>query len=300
MGVQFHDSVAFLMIFPFFIFGLMEIGLARSQDNAQQKAYLSGYSAVGVLASFTIGALLIGTAGVMFFLPYLKMASAVGYDLVQKAAGPFGPIVVAVIKFIFGHAHWDSTAADHTPLPGAAEPAAAGPWMLTLQKVMMWGGWTLLIAIGAVIAGVVLMYAYRWLFLKRVGAEQISDPWSLLIWWKRLKALLIACGLWLFSPTAKRTARQFYAALGRWGRHSGFKQEPNETPMEYGRRLSHQFPQLKTEIMLIIEMLHWEVYGQTDLGQQQIDSIRQSWKKLYSPGRWLMRLKSMVKNNSGI
>jgi hypothetical protein len=71
---------------------------------------------------------------------------------------------------------------------------------------------------------------------------------------------------------------------------------PNETPKEYGRRLSHQFPQLKAEIALIIEMLHWEVYGENSLHSQQINSIRQAWKKLYSPVKWPIRLKSMMTN----
>ena len=297
MGVQFHDSMAFLMIFPFFIFSLTEIGLVRNQSSPQQKAYLAGYYAVGVLASFTIGALIIGSAVVLFFLPYLKMASVAGYDLMQKTAGPLGPIVVAVIRFIFGHANWDSSIVPFTPSTGAAEPVATGPWMLVLQKVMMWGGWILLIAMGAAIAGVLLIYAYRWLFLKRVGAGQIGEPWRLRSWWRQIKAFLIACGLWFISANAKRTARQFYAALGRWGRHSGFKQEPNETPMEYGGRLSHQFPQLKTEIMVIIDMLHWEVYGETSLRAQQIGRMRRAWKILHSPVKWPARLKSMMKKN---
>jgi len=297
MGVEFHDSMSFLMVFPFFIFSLMEIGLVRSQGSDQQKAYLSGYYAVGVLASFTIGALIIGSAVVLFFLPYLKMASVAGYGLIQKAAGPLEPIVAAVIRFIFGHADWDSTIVDFTPSPDAAEPVVTGPWMLMLQKVMMWGGWTLLISIGTLIAGVVLWYAYRWLFLKRVGSGQTGEPWRLLSWWNQIKALLIACGMWLFSANAKRTALQFYAALGRWGRFSGFEQEPNETPLEYGRRLSQQFPQLKTEIMLIIEMLQREVYGEISLRSQQIRRIRRAWKTLHSPAKWPTRLKSMMKKN---
>lgn len=296
MGVQFHDSIALFMIFPFIIFSLMEIGLTRSQGNGQQKAYLSGYFVLGVLASFTIGTLIIGTAAVLFFLPYLKMVSAVGYDLVQKAVSPLGPIVVAVIKFIFGHADWDSAIADPTPSLGTAEPVVTGPWMLMVQKVMMWGGWILLVTMGTVIAGVVLWYAYRWLFLKRIGAEPIEDPWNLMTWWNSIKAFLVAGCRWIFSSGAKCTAFQFYAALGRWGRHSGFKQQANETPMEYGRRLSHQFPQLKTEITLIIEMLHWEVYGENSLHSQQVKKIRQAWKKLHSPVKWPMRIKSMMTN----
>ena len=297
MGVQFHDSVAFLMIFPFILFSLIEIGLARSLDNGQQKAYLSGYFALGVLTSFTIGTLIVGTATVLFFLPYLKMASAVGYDLVQKAVGPLGPIVTAVIKFIFGHADWDSTIADITPSLGTAEPVVTGPWMLMVQKVMMWGGWILLVTMGTVIAGVVLWYAYRWLFLKRVGAEPSGGPWNLLTWWNSIVGFLKAGCRWIFSSRAKRTAIQFYAALRGWGRRSGFKQQANETPMEYGRRLSNQFPQLKTEIGLIIEMLHWEVYGENSLHTQQVKSIRQAWKKLHSPAKWPMRIKSMMTNS---
>ena len=292
MGVQFHDSMALLMIFPFFIFSLTEIGLARSQGNGQHKAYLSGYYAVGVLASFTVGALIIGTAAVMFFLPYLKMASVVGYDLVQRAASPLGPIVIAVIRFILGYAKGGPAVSDISPATGTAGSVEASPWMLMVQKVMMWGGGALLIVMGTAIAWVVLWYAYRWLFLKRVGAEQIRDPWSLLSWWTRIKAFLYTCYQWLMRANTKRTALQFYAALLRWGRYSGFSQVPNETPMEYGKRLSHHFPQLKAEITLIIEMLHWEVYGEIFLHSQQIKSIRQAWKKLHSPLKWPVRIKT--------
>jgi len=293
MGVQFHDSIALLMIYPFFIFSLTEIGLARNQGDGQHKEFLSGYYAVGVLASFTVGALIIGAAVVMFFLPYLETASAVGYDLMQSAAGPLGPIVTAVIRFIFGHANWKSEISDISPSMGEAEPVASGPWMLLVQKVAMWGGWTLLITMGLVIACVLLWYAIRWLFLKRVGEEQIGDPWSLGSWWKRIKAFLYTCYQWILRVNTKRTALHFYAALRRWGQYSGFAQKPNETPREYGRRLSHQFPLLKAEITLIIEMLHREVYGETSLPLQQIKSIRQAWKKLHSPLRWPLRLKSI-------
>ncbi|CAB1065951.1 hypothetical protein D1BOALGB6SA_10750 [Olavius sp. associated proteobacterium Delta 1] len=293
MGVQFHDSMALLMIFPFFIFSLTEIGLARNQGSGQHKTYLTGYYALGVLASFTIGALIIGTAGVMFFLPYLKMASVVGYDLVQRAANPLGPIVIAVIRFIFGQADWESTISDFTPSLGTGEPVVTGPWMLMLQKVLIWGGWTLLIAMGTVVAGVVLWYAFRWLFLKRVGAEPGGKPWSLLSWWTQVRAFLTAFWLWSLRAGAKRSAAQFYAALRRWGRHSGLPQAASETPLEYGKRLAYRFPNLKAEILLIIEMLQSEVYGEYSLSSKQITKAGKAWKKLHSPLRWPFRIKSI-------
>jgi hypothetical protein len=99
---------------------------------------------------------------------------------------------------------------------------------------------------------------------------------------------------WIFRRRTKRTAVEFYAALQRWGRYSGLSHVPTETPMEYGRRLAHQFPLFKAEITWIIDMLHWEVYGEWVLSSNQIQHTRQAWKKLHSPRRWPIRIKSMM------
>jgi hypothetical protein len=295
MGVQFHDSTALLMIFPFFIFSLMELGLARSQGSDPPKAYFTGYSAVGVLASFTVGALIIGAGMFLFFLPYLKMASEAGYDLLQTAAAPLEPIVIAVIRFIFGHAKWRTAGSDFAPQTGTADPVTAGPWMEVVHKVLMWGGWVLLTVVGLAVVLLVLWYLVRWLFKKPGGGEETGDQWNVLSWWNRMLAFFFRFWQRLLRTRAKRTALQFYAALRRWGQYSGCKHKPNETPAEYGRRLSHQFPRLKGEITLIIDMLHWEVYGENLLQSQQIMRIRQAWQKLHSPLRLPLRIKSIMK-----
>ncbi|MCP4625146.1 MAG: DUF4129 domain-containing protein [bacterium] len=297
MGIQFQDSMALWMVFPFFIFSLTEIGLARNRGDGQDKSYLSGYYAVGVLASFAAGALILGAAIFMFFLPYLKMASVAGYDLLQDAAGPLGPLVTAAIRFIFGYAQWDSAAGDLQLQSAAAEPVESGPWMLLVQKVLMWGGGTLMTVTGIVVACVVVWYAVRWLFLKPSGEEPVGAPWSLRSWWRRIKIFLYACCYWLLRNNAKRSALQYYIALQRWGRYSGFAQEPNETPLEYAGRLSHRFPHLNAEILLIIEMFQREIYGETSLSSKQIIRTRQAWKKLHSPAKWAMRIKSIMTNS---
>ena len=295
MEVQFHDSMALLMVFPFFIFSLTEIGLARNRGDDQNKSYLSGYYAVGVLASFAAGALILGAAIFMFFLPYLKMASVAGYDLLQNAAGPLGPLVIAAIKFIFGYAKWDSAAVD-LQLPSAADgPVESGPWMLLVQKIVLWGGGILMTVTGTVVACLVVWYTVRWLFLKRAGEESAGEPGSLRAWWRRIWIFIYTC-CWLLRSKARRSALQFYIALQRWGRYNGLAQEPNETPLEYAARLSQRYPQLKAEIMLIIEMFQREVYGETSLSAGQIITIRQAWKKLHSPAKWPMRIKSIVTN----
>jgi hypothetical protein len=295
MGVQFHDTMAFWLMFPFFIFSLTEIGLTRNQGSVQQKGYLAGYYAFGVLASFSMGALILGTAVFLFFLPYLKTASLVGYDLMQSAAGPLTPILIAVIKFIFGHANFGPQNPGLSSATGAAgnlDPVEPSALMLFMQKVLMWGGGLLLLALGVAAACLALWYLIRWLFKKPAGGGESGDQWGLLSWWGRLKAWLYVWREWILRTRTRQRAFQFYAALLRWGRFSGLPQASHETPLEYGARLANRFPKLKTEILLIVDMLHWEVYGECSLSIRQIARVRQAWKKLHSPLRWPFRIKS--------
>jgi hypothetical protein len=119
--------------------------------------------------------------------------------------------------------------------------------------------------------------------MKRYGEDENRGPEAILLWWKRIKSWLLAIYEWLMRTGAKRSARDFYAALRRWGRSVGTPPAPDDTPMEYGRQLASRFPQLQTEITTIIEMLHWEVYGEASLSPNQILRIQQAWKTLHRP-----------------
>jgi hypothetical protein len=48
--------------------------------------------------------------------------------------------------------------------------------------------------------------------------------------------------------------------------------------------------------MLIIEMLHQEVYGDATLDAKQMARMRRSWKNLLLPSRWPMRIKAVMAN----
>ncbi len=296
MGVQFRDSMTVWLIFPFFIFSLTEIGLARNRNGLRQKSYLAGYYTAGVLTAFSVGALILGGAVFLLFLPYLKAASEVGYDLMISAAAPLSPYLIAVIKFIFGHANYapqnqvSSAPAGSAGAAGTVEPDA---WMLVVQKIVMWGGGALMLMLGAVVVGLALWYTVRWLLMKRYGENESRQPQEFLLWWKRIKSWLLAVYEWLRRTGGKRSARDFYAALRRWGRSAGTPQTSGDTPLEYGRELAVRFPQLQSEIMLIIEMLHREVYGENPLSPDQISMIQQAWKTLSRPFKRPFRMKYM-------
>jgi hypothetical protein len=297
MGVQFRDSMTVWLIFPFFIFGLTEIGLARNRHGLYQKSYLAGYYTAGVLTAFAVGALILGSAVFLLFLPYLKAASEAGYGLMKSAAAPLSPYLIALIKFIFGHANFapqnqgTSAAAGTAGAAGTQEPDA---WLLVVQKIVLWGGGALMLMLAAVAVGLALWYTVRWLLMKRYGENEERGYGELFLWWRRIKSRLLAVYEWLMRTGAKRSARDFYAALLRWGRSAGTPQTPGGTPLEYGRQLAVRFPQLQSEIMVIIEMLHREVYGEAPLSPSQILKIQQAWKTLHRPFKRPFRIKYML------
>jgi hypothetical protein len=291
MGIQFQDSIPILMVFPFFIFSLTEIGLVCGRHDNQSADYLSGYYAVGVLVSFTVGALITGIAIFLFFLPHLKTASGIGYDVIRGAAKPLAPLLIALIRFLLNNTKDSSKIPGVSSSSGVSGTGEFGIW----TEVLMWVGGIMVLAIGIAVVGLILWYTIRWLFQKRVGGEMSGHQWNLLSWWQRLKTIFYTCCEWILRTVAKQSALEFYAALRRWGRYSGLPPEANETPLEYGRRLSRRFPRVKTEILLIIEMLHREVYGESRLQPRQIQTIRMSWKKLQSPLRWPFRIKSLMR-----
>jgi hypothetical protein len=294
--IEFDDSLSYLMIFPFFIFSLMEIGLARHQEADHHKRYLSGYHVVGLSASFTAGAFIISAGIFIFFLPYLNIASAVGYDLMKNAAAPLEPILISIVKFIFGHADWRQSVPGPSAATGSVGSAASSSFLLLVRRMLTWRNGLLFIVLGIGVGLLLVSWLVRWLFQKRDGQSQTVAPWRILSWLYRLKALWLIFCQWIFRSRTKRTAIQYYTALQRWGRFSGFSRRLDETPSEYGLRLSQQFPQLGAEVMLIIEMLHWEVYAEATLNANQMIRIRKSWKKLHSPSKWPLRIKAMMAN----
>ena len=214
----------------------------------------------------------------------------------KSAAGPLEPVLISIVKFIFGHADWRQSVPGSSPSGGTLGPVTGSPFLLFIQKILNWGNGLLLFLFGIGIALVLLRYLIRWLSQKRDDQSQAIALWIILSWWYRLKAFLFICYQWIFRRRAKRTAAQYYLALQRWGRYSGNSLKLDETPNEYGKRLSRQFPLLSKEFRVIIEMVHREVYGENSLDADQFHRIRHSWKKLHSPVKWPMRIKAMVTN----
>lgn len=287
------DSLSLLFVYPFFLFGLLSIGMVRMQGTAS-KAFLPGYRGIGVIASF-FAVVLLGAGGVLlFFLPGLTAAAQVGYRALAAAGRPLLPVLIAILRFVFGPRDNGpaGVAMKSSPFDDWDKIATQAPsvWTALLEKVLGWGLWglMLLLLIGA--SAAVLFYAVKWLLSRteRSGRRTTSIPER----FAALRAFLNGAWRRIFRGVAGYpTAAGLYGALLGWAGRSGFPRDRSETPLAFGTRLGARFPALKPPIERIIGAYNREVYGETALDGPSLAAANSAWRFLRSPLRWPSRFK---------
>ncbi len=293
-GINIQDPLTVPLLFPFFTFGLLALGLARNRSDAL-KDYLPGFRGIGILLSFAGAILLFGTGLVSLFLPYLTAAAEVSYGVLKKGAEPLGPILISILRFLFmsGRIRLSGTAGEsHSGWAGSTE---AGWWDKFLEPIL----WGLGIFAGLILlagVGFVVYFLMRWLFSRTSASKKKEAPWGqVLIWLAKIRALYTYYwGRMLIKIRALKNATVFYAQLLSWGRHSGLPLLLSETPLEYGLRLKKYFPTLRSEIDLIIEIFNMEVYGGIAHRDDQLSMVQLAWRRLRSPVHWPSRLKIRI------
>jgi hypothetical protein len=296
-GPNLQDPFTDFLFFPFFIFGLTAIGLSRNQGDVQ-RSFLSGYQGMGVILSFTMVVLLFGTGLVLLFLPYLTLAAEMGYVVIKGAAEPMGPVLVSILRFLFSR----ESKFRESPQGTSNEPEInftpsmeeSNWWMELLSKIGGWGLAGLVGLAGMIILSLGMWYLIKWLLSRTAHERRREGFWHLiLLWaaslWAILTFLIEKISLRRNGPTL---AVHLYKAFLGWGRHSGVPRSLNETPTEYGHRLSRRFPRVKKEAGLITEAFNRHVYGNTAPDTQQLDRAKIAWRKMRSPLYWPFRLKS--------
>lgn len=295
-GIRIDDPSSQLLFFPFFIFSLLGIGLAR-RGATSPKNFLPGYQGIGVILSFTVVVLLFGTGLVLFFLPYLTLTAETGYSILKTAARPLGPVLVSILRFIFmGRALRPEPSS--SPIQGGSgeliPPVESTWWTEFFEKIFTWVFGGLLGLTVLMISCVALFFLFRWLFSRTpVSERRQTTRHMILLLLEKLRIFLVSWWTWITRrPKGNRAAIQLFAALRIWGRHSGLPHVLSETPIEYGLRLKHQFPSLGGEIGLIIKAFNQEVYAETILTGQEWVEAKSAWRRLRSPRHWPSRLRS--------
>ncbi|HOP48606.1 MAG TPA: DUF4129 domain-containing protein [Desulfobacteraceae bacterium] len=297
-GLNVPDTVSEFLIFPFFIFGLLAVGIANSR-NSVQKDFISGFRGIGLSVGFSVIMLSFGLALVLFFLPYLTAAAEVGYTALKKAVGPLSPYVISVIRFIFTPRIMSRQRADQSSSDSSIDFGEFGGeqswWSILIEKIL---GWSLFSVFGLLIIFafcIGMWYLIRWL-LSRSAPAQIKQgsQFSFHVFILRLKEALSVLWEWIYRGIrGYADVGQLFGAVMRWGRRSGMPKIISETPLEYGLRLKKCFPFLEGEIEVIVDAFNHEVYGGMSLTDEEFRSAKTAWTRLRSPRHWPSRFKSL-------
>ena len=295
-GIEVRDPAPEILLFPFFIFSFLAIGLAKNSSDTQRD-FLAGYRGIGVLVSFTIVVLIFGAGLVLLFMPYLSAAAEAGYGLLKSAAGPLSPVLVRVLRFLFFRTRMQQEASSSSLGGDEFRFTSSGEsiwWSDLAEKVLGWGFSGLMVLMGLILCAIVIWYLLRWLFSRTPKRERGHALWKpALLWVQRLwHALVLGLQRAIQRLRGYRDAVQLYRALIKWGRRSGLPHVLSETPAEYGSRLRKRFPSLAEEIGRIVEAFNLVVYGESAPDNKQMTLAELSWKKLRNPRYWPTRLRS--------
>jgi hypothetical protein len=293
-GIQVNDPISSSLVFPFFLFSLLAIGIARIERKVP-KDYLPGYRGIGIITTFIAIVLLSAGAAILFFLPFMTAVADTGYRVLRGGAGFVLPVVERVLRFIFTGRNIREEPADSSPKSDGwnLSPSMDGTWMQVFENVLRWGvkGLALLLVVAAF--GFIAFYLIKWLLSKtKYVRKDTAEVLQTMPWFRRLwTALVLFYRRLLLSIRGYKKASELYAVLLRWGQHSGIARFIHETPLEFGARLDKHFPPLKTQINLIVSAFNRETYGEVNLSGEGMKQAQSAWRALRNPRHWPLRIK---------
>lgn len=216
-------------------------------------------------------------------------------SVLKETAEPMGPVLVNFIRFLFSIGRYRRDRGVQITSGSNGNQLYPDSEIGGTQVL----GWILFVGIGLIalgLCGYLIHLLMRWL-LKRNTMNK-SKHQSMVLISELLSMIGAMCvGVWnglLFLFRRIDSAAAVYAGMLRWGRRSGVSVVLSETPIEYGSRLSHHFPELKEEIEMIIETFNMEVYGNIVIDERLFSRILSAQHKMRSPRHWLLRLRGWL------
>ena len=301
-GIRIDDQVSFALIFPFFLLGLMGIGMTKD-ENRGTVDFLPGYRGVGVMVGFIAMVFLSAGSLALFFIPVLTSAATVGYHVLHTGAGWAMPIIETVLRFVFGGRTIRPEPAGSSTIRWAPDRlfGANSWWMSLIEKILAWGIKGFMVLFLLCICGMLVYYVLKWLFSRTsyngTDTKEIDerDPWYKRLW----KILVFLYKTILQHVKGYHRAAELFHVLLRWGDHSGLRRSIDETPLEFGARLERSFPRLQREISLIIAAFNSEVYGGVKVSDEYFRMAQSALMSLRHPRHWPLRFKTRFFNSGG-
>ena len=291
-----HSEVS---IIYYFLFSMFAISLAKNLGSSKTK-YSHQFTGTSLILTFILAVLLIGSWVVLFFLPQLSQAAQAGYHVLKIVSKPLGNLLLKIILFLFSGygnraVNVSSTSSGDSSIT-MIESSEPSWWAHLLEWVITWGGIILLSLLALIASGWLLMSLWKWFSTKtEVDTERKGFFEELLLWFLHLfsqakKVLYKMLGFLKNIRRKQETISVLFQKLCRWGHSSGLPRESSKTPLEYGRYLTHFFPDSQPDIQLIIQIFNQEIYGKKSIQAEQWRKAKKAWQRLSSPTKWPLRL----------
>ena len=228
--------------------------------------------------------------------PYLYLKADSLLVAFQEVTGPLKPYLIKILVFLFGprrvKLYADIQDENVPSIEEMGAPVVEG-WQVILFKILgaVLGSLIALAALAVLIYGIIRLM--KWMLKKN---QNEPKELSAII---DLRRYLKAC-LNLLLQTVKRimkmvksadSAALIYYRMLRWGKISGLAARSSDTPKEYGRRLMQYFPDLNSQIELIVEAFNREVYGQRRAKGETLNQLISAQRHMRRIRYWPSRMR---------
>ncbi len=293
-GTLVHGLALGFLVGAFFIFSLLSIFLARKQNDVE-KAFMTGYHGIGITLSLTSIMILLGSGATFFFYPILTQVADSSLVLVKGITEPLIPALIAILLFFFSprNIRLGSEIESNTPeLPDDLVNAPVSDWVVSLLHSVSLGVSVVIGIVALILVGLFIRHLIR-LLMRKNTANNV--PGRSLSWIVDLIRRLLLLPMRVWQALCARlkgveSATWIYIGLLRWGKRSGLRLGPGETPAEYGNRLVQHFPALGDDITSIVEAFNREIYGQITIDPKTIARLLSARRHLRRFRHWPSRI----------
>jgi hypothetical protein len=293
LGPAWLEQVSGLLLYPYVASGLLALAIARNADDSP-KRFARGYRMLGLATSVGVLLLALGLGYGLLNMPGLKAATATSYGGMKAVTRPVANTAIEAIEYLLRLLNFSpNIVTERTRDPSLTGSGFNVPASRALSDGARETQTSLLglRILAAVALAVTLVYLRRWLLSRRPKVTTGDNAWRRLRRW--LGRAPLAIGAW-FQPESSREPIRLYVALLKWGRRSGLRHRPHETPREYAERLKAQRLDVNAPIDLIVSVFHSHVYGQSEVDELQMTRARRALRRIRSPLLWPARVRLLL------
>lgn len=290
MGLQTPDPLAPRLIGAYFLFSILALFSSRCLSG--DSGFISARPAAALLLPFAAAFFLAALALVLLY-PLLARAAGDAYAFARDHSGPIMDLLVAILRFLFARGRGGPAAEASAPVQAGDDPIAiteVSPPGIA-EKVFLWI-FIIIAAAAALVLIVWIVVALARYLAGNAGTGEgkpglfaaLRDLLTRAV--RGLRKKLRGLRRLLAGIRRRRPAgagQEAFRGLCAWGRASGLPRRRDETPAEYLRRVTENFPAVQEAAQVLVRGLHTELYARKELRAADIALLHGARRRLSSP-----------------